>query len=123
MTEAQRLAVKELLGKLAITHFHHGAAIGADEQASFLARDLGLKVTALPGDIAADRSDAAHRDFDNPPEPPLARNKKLVDFTHLLIAAPDGPERRSGTWSTVNHARSKKKPIYLVMPDGRVIEE
>lgn len=122
MTEAQKVAVKKLLEDLAITHFQHGAAVGADEEASFVARDLGLKVTGYPGNISADRSKTAHADFWSAEAPPLDRNKKLVDFAHLLIAAPDGARRRSGTWSTVDYARGKKKPVWLVSPDGGVSE-
>lgn len=48
MTEAQKGAVRRLLVELQITHFEHGAAIGADEQASLVARELGLKLTARP---------------------------------------------------------------------------
>ncbi len=120
MTDAQKVAVRKVLGDLAITHFQHGAAIGADEEASFIARDFGLKVTGHPGNIAADRSKTAHADLWSPEAPPLDRNKKLVDSTHLLIAAPDGPERRSGTWSTVQYARKKKKNVWVIMPDGSV---
>jgi len=119
MTDAQKEAVNKLLAELEITHFQHGAAIGADEEASFIARDLSLKVTGRPGNIPVDRSKTAHAEYWSPEEAPLDRNKKLVDLSHLLIATPDGPKRlRSGTWATVNYAKKKKKTVWIVMPDG-----
>jgi hypothetical protein len=37
----------------------------------------------------------------------------------VLIATPDGPERRgSGTWYTVNAARRRERRIVIVWPNG-----
>lgn len=119
MTELQKSTVQRLLVELEVTHFEHGAAIGADEEASRVARELGLKITARPANIAGERSDVAEADRWVEAAAPLDRNKKLVDFSHFLIATPDGPERpRSGTWTTVNYARSKKKSVWVIMPNG-----
>jgi hypothetical protein len=58
-------------------------------------------------------------------KPYLSRNKDIVLETELLIATPGEEEEqiRSGTWSTVRYARSLKRMINIVLPDGRVIAE
>lgn len=52
------------------------------------------------------------------------RDKDIVDMSERMIATPFCPEiARSGTWTTVRYARKKNKPLWIVMPDGQVIEE
>ncbi len=52
-----------------------------------------------------------------PPEPPLSRNKKIVDDCDILIALPIDPNKeevRSGTWSTIRYARKQNKQIIII---------
>lgn len=111
-----------LLKELDVGTLLHGAAIGADEQASLVAQRLDLKVKAYPSDVEDQRGLEAFAHDWKPAARPLERNKTMVANAHLLIATPDGPEKmRSGTWATIRFARDKKKAVYVVMPDGEVL--
>jgi len=117
MTDGQKAEVERLFVELRVTTLYHGAAIGADEEASLIAQRLGINVRAFPGNVDADRSKHAHADSWEKPESPLARNKAMVKRAHFVIAAPDGPERpRSGTWATIRFARDEGKTVHLVVP-------
>jgi hypothetical protein len=96
LTERQSAALVHLLART--TTLHHGGAIGADQQAEIIARQLGIAtIVHLP---------AGTRSTDY-----LARNREIVDVSAELFAAPDGPERmRSGTWATVRYARKQQRP-------------
>lgn len=117
MTEKQLAEVERLFKDLGITTIYHGAAVGADEQASLIAQRMELNVRAFPGNVAADRSRLAHANAWEPPNTPLQRNKAMVKRAHLVIAAPDGPEKpRSATWATIRMANTQGKKIYVVEP-------
>ena len=53
--------------------------------------------------------------------PYLERNRKIVDNSDMLLAAPAGPEAehlRSGTWSTIRYAIKMGKRVFIILPDG-----
>src|SRR5271157_929261 len=103
--------------------FHHGLCIGADEQAAEIAKKLGYRVVAHPG-LASDpknlryRSEFAGNDEMREAKPFIARDREMVDETERMLATPISrmEEVRSGTWTTVRYARSKNKPIDLILP-------
>jgi len=107
---------------------HHGACVGADEQAVLLARELKLpvRIVAYPANFspasglvsldAIEASDEVKRAAD-----PLARNRDIVDATSALIACPDtAAPARSGTWSTIRYARCRDKLVVIIDPEGTV---
>lgn len=108
-----------------VSEFHHGDCIGSDEQAHYLAQYFLVPVTIHPplrGDLRAFcQRAAAIRAADQY----LQRNRNIVDDTDILIATPRSftPERRSGTWATVNYARKIGRPIFIINPDGETIVE
>lgn len=125
MANAQGRAVSDLLERLNPTEFHHGDCLGADDEAVILARDLGVpRVLGHPPDNDSMRA-FVYSDEEFEPQPYLMRNRDIVDSTDVLIAAPYGTSetQRSGTWSTVRYARKLKRPIYIVLPRGRVETE
>lgn len=89
----------------AMTEFHHGAAVGADDQAAAEVMFRRFKVREVP-----------HRPEHHTSEALLARNREIVDAADLLIAAPesDKEELRSGTWATVRYARQKGIPVVML---------
>lgn len=106
--------------------FHHGLCIGADEQAHRLALKWGYRVHGHPPAWAGKMANLPPTDFAMlyPALSYLDRNKRIVEDCDLLIAAPNGPEIvRSGTWSTIRHARKLRRPVMLVMPNGDVTLE
>ena len=113
------------------TEFHHGACVGADEEAAQVVIEMDpcdgtrdWKVVAHPCDILDMVSlvaKAAYSDFQRLPKPPLDRNHDIVDACDVLLACPKGPEEmRSGTWATVRYARKQSKRVVIFWPDGRV---
>lgn len=121
MTLAQKRALRGVMNSIRMGEFHHGSCVGADAQAHHLA--LGrCEVHVHPSTLRAKTAPClGYRMY--PPRPPLDRNHDIVDATEMLIATPRGEdeELRSGTWATVRYARKKKRPIILVLPDGRVV--
>jgi predicted Rossmann-fold nucleotide-binding protein len=117
MTERQKLEVERLFKELGVTTVYHGGAVGADEEASLIAQRLGINIRGFPGNIESDRSKLAHADAWEKPAAALSRNKAMVKRAHLVIAAPDGPEKpRSATWSTIRFAKAEGKKLLIVEP-------
>lgn len=124
MTTAQWQVVGTFLrnshGKL-----HHGDCVGADAEAHDIALKLGLEIVIHPPLYDTKRAFCSGYHEIRMPKPYLSRNKDIVLETEQLIAAPGEEEEqvRSGTWSTVRYARSLKRAISIVLPDGRTIVE
>lgn len=100
---------------------HHGDCVMSDHEAHGIAREAGWSITLHPPTDERQRAFCVG-DREWSAKPYLERNRDIVDATIGLIAAPAGfeEELRSGTWSTVRYARTKGKPIKIVMPDGSV---
>lgn len=101
--------------------WYHGDAIGADEQAHYVALSRGLVVHLHPCDVEGQRAFCPGAATVAEVRPPLVRNRDIVSMVDGMYACPSGPEHaRSGTWSTVRHARGKGMAVVVVWPDGRV---
>lgn len=122
---AQADAVDLVLRGFEPTEFHHGDCVGADAQACEIVWRMPrcyegrIKIVSHPPDNDKKRAHAQSH-VELAPLPYLDRNKKIVDATEILVAAPAGvrEEVRSGTWATVRYARKRGKPILLVLPTG-----
>src|SRR5574342_318495 len=119
MTEVQRNEVERLLKELDPRHVHHGDCVGADQEFHSMCEgrirhihpsNLGHKRAWCEGDIV-------YR-----PNPPLKRNRHIVNMSDELIAAPYQylEVMRSGTWATIRYAKQKGIKIHIVYPDGKV---
>jgi hypothetical protein len=101
--------------------FHHGDCVGADAEASEIARRLGFRIVAHPPTNVKKR---AYVPVDEvfPPRPYLERNHVIVSVTDILFACPgEVPEQlRSGTWATLRYARKLRKKLCIIFPDGAV---
>lgn len=107
--------------------FHHGACIGADEQAAKLAADLGFKVVAHPG-LAKDPTNLMYRSEwtgsheTREAKPFIARDHDIVDETEMMLATPLTYEelQRSGTWTTIRYAKKKGRvegaTLHIIKP-------
>lgn len=125
MAPRQRKAVAQLLYRLNPSEVHLGDCIGADSEAYDEAVRIGATTIGHPADGTKKR---AFRDYDREraPKPPLTRNSDIaLAGVDGLIAAPSGfvEVLRSGTWATVRYARKLGRRIWVVRPDGKVIEE
>ena len=129
MTEAQRKSLRQVLkelhsGELGEDEFHYGACIGADTQAVLEAIDVGYVVIAYPAsDVASSKQGLIpEQAIVVAAQPALKRNPLIVANSDILIATPKymSESLRSGTWTTVRHARKQSKPIIYIWPNGRV---
>lgn len=128
MTADQRSQLWSYLDRNRFTEFHHGACVGADDDASdivYCQQKTTQKIIAHPPTVktlvsqrAIDVSDEVREPFDY-----LIRNRHIVDSCDLLLATPAGPEeQRSGTWATIRYARKTQRPIVIFWPDGTISE-
>lgn len=136
MTSEQRQAFYRLICEIPeLDAFHHGACIGADEEAAVMVAEIRensdmdarghVIVThpCTPRGMVSEKAIAVS-DETREPKPPLDRNKDIVNDIDILVACPSGLEvHRFGTWSTIRYARRSKKPIVIVWPDGSVTKE
>jgi hypothetical protein len=126
MTEHQEVAVASLLDVLCARggHVHHGDCVGADAQFHALARERGLRVEIHPPSAPKHRA-WLKGDIMWPTYDYLDRNRHIVNCTGILIATPREREEqvRSGTWSTIRKARREHRRIFIVRPDGKILEE
>lgn len=101
--------------------FHHGDCVGADCTAHDLACEVGYRPIIHPPENPVKRAwcKAAPEDI-REPKPYLDRNKDIVAESDAMIAAPGEKDEqlRSGTWSTIRHARKLGRRIVIVFPDG-----
>jgi len=121
MTSPQRWRVISLLAETNAREFHHGDCVGADEEASGLAKAEHYKVHVHPASDVAPRKRAhSYADHVHEAKPALKRNTDLATVCTVLIATPKEYEEvvRSGTWSTIRRAKKLKREIYIVFPDG-----
>jgi hypothetical protein len=133
MTSAQKLmfdAIMFTANEHNAMEFHHGDCVGSDKEAHeavlLLSKHLKCTVKTIihPPTIKTKRA-FCHSDESREPLPYLDRNQKIVDATDVLIATPAEKKEklRSGTWATVRRARKQGKPIFIINPDGTLIEE
>lgn len=129
MTPAQKTAFRAFIERSRPTAFRHGCCVGADADAAEIVREIlgaaGI-IIGHPSDIPAMTSRAAELSCGevHPPEPPLDRNRIIVDHSEVLVACPNAPEKlRSGTWATVRYARRTEKRNVIIWPDGTCVEE
>ena len=126
----QLAAVKEKLKSLkeeGFDEFHHGACIGADEQAAKIAKELGFRVVAHPG-LAKDPTNMMYRtewtgsDEVLEAKPFIERDHNIVNATEVMLATPltHGEITRSGTWTTVRYAKKQGRvegsTLYVIRP-------
>ena len=116
-TEYQLIELLNLLTHLNGTEFHHGDCKGVDEQAALIAKSLGYKVVCHPPKSNELR---AFSPYDECREPLtyLARDRKIVDETDVLIVVPLHTEwqPKGGTWYTHDYAVKKNKPLTIIYP-------
>lgn len=132
MTVIQRAFVQAIVAVAADADYDtaiHGDCIGADAEFDRLAVHYGYpfsiaNVLRYPGKVR-DRDRAFTGPEAAPPAPPLDRNHRIVDESHVMVAAPSTQHEvlRSGTWATIRYARSQGRPLYVVFPNGRVSVE
>lgn len=122
LTPGQREQIAVLLQDA--TQVLHGDCIGADASFHEMALDAGVPIVVHPPDQDDRRAFCQGAAFLMAPAPYLTRNRAIVTFCDLLVAAPKEtrepiPSRGQGTWSTVRYARKIDRPFVIVWPRTR----
>ena len=104
-----------------IKEVHHGDCVGS--VTDFHNECVSRKITTIihPPNVNSMRS-FCKGDEIKEPQPYLTRNKSIVNSSDMLIAFPktEIETSRSGTWSTVRYAKTRKKKIIIVFPSGEI---
>ena len=113
MSQNQKEQFVLKLFELGLTEFHHGDCKGADSEAHDIVREFFPEVYIVihPPEIVhtqAFKGGDEHR----MPKAYVKRDRDIVDETEYLIGAPLTNEEvwRSGSWTTIRHARKTNKP-------------
>ena len=120
MTHQQINTFTKLLFELGAEVLIHGDCIGADADAHVLAMGQEIEVRKRPCNLQSQRAFTDGGIIIAEPEPPLDRNRKIVDDGDILLACPSSHEEelRSGTWATIRYARRNDVPLTIIWPDG-----
>ena len=99
--------------------FHSGDCVGSDGIAHTFGLLMGMYLIGHIPDIDTLRAFLSYDEIRRP-LPYLVRNKNIVKETKMLLATPATKAEvlRSGTWSTIRYARSLKRKIVIIFPDG-----
>lgn len=118
MTDNQVDKFGGLIIGLKPSEFHHGDCVGSDEMAHEIVREVmpECRILIHPPTLRKFRA-FCEGDYHYQVKPYLERNRDIVACTDLLIATPNGLEkRRSGTWATIRHARDLNLNIEIIYP-------
>jgi hypothetical protein len=127
MEPPQVRTVLRILGALApCNRLDHGDCEGADVQMHRLFNRSGKRIVIHPPTDAKLRAWCEREEQFAvvqvlAPQPYLARNRDIAEVCDVFLAGPheNFVERMaSGTWAAVRYARSIKKPLVIVRPDG-----
>jgi hypothetical protein len=103
---------------------HHGCCVGVDEEAHWLAFEMGFGSVGHPP--ADDRlmmplvDDGLMFIELRPPKPYHDRNRDIVDESDFVLGFPKDDSGKGGTWYTINYARSAGVPVTVCHRDGTV---
>jgi len=111
--------VRRMLVEHKPSEVHHGDCIGADADFHQLSRSENIRVVIHPPVKDVNRA-FCNGDVVLPPKPYITRDDDIIDAVDVMIATPKEYNMilRSGTWTTVRHARKKGKTVFVILPDG-----
>jgi len=120
MTPSQEARVRALLLALRPATVHHGDCVGSDARFHAICREaLGdaVRIVVHPPENPALRA-FMPGDEVLPPRPYIARDDDIIAASSTIIATPGEAAEvlRSGTWTTIRHARKAGKDVRIVTP-------
>jgi hypothetical protein len=100
---------------------HHGCCIGADYQVALIAKGLDFTVIGHPPiNEKFMMGEMYLNDVTRKPKTYLERDLNIITESAYLLATPKTMKKvpRSGTWTTIEYAKSAKLPYTIIYPDG-----
>jgi len=126
--EQQQFVEKFLIeNRIKITQCRHGECVGADEQFHLLVEEIiGSHVLHLHPPYKKDLRSTLCQNYAVKYQPLgyLARDRQIVNCSDILIGTPVdafAANPRSGTWYTLNFAKSVGTNTITIMPDGEIL--
>lgn len=121
MTDAQKQRLQWLLaGMPRPAWLHHGLCVGADAEAHEIALAMDMLIEGHPPTNPKMMAKLEGFGFLNMPLPYLVRNRRIVDKTSELIAAPRNEAIVGGTWSTIHYAKGVGRKVTIIYAHGAV---
>ena len=122
MSKEQQARLCDLLDELpCLSNVRHGDCVGVDEKAHEIVRSRCPQMTIHihPPLNEKDRAFCGG-DVTHDAETYLKRDRVMVNDSDVLLAFPDSRNERlrSGTWTTIRHARRTGRPLIIVFPAG-----
>jgi hypothetical protein len=124
LTVRQKQNFHRIITMLNAREGHHGDCVGGDRFSHTAMKEHSMRIIIHPPIDAKARAFCRGNETREPKDY-LVRNHDIVDETEALIAMPKGETEviRSGTWATVRYARKLHRPIYLLLPSGKIVVE
>jgi hypothetical protein len=121
MSDVAKKRLIEFIESNNITEVHHGDCVGADKDFHDICESFNIKIIIHPP-IIDDLRAFCKSDVILEPKDYHVRNNYIVDSTDMLIGFPNSKKEtlRSGTWSTIRHARRTGKDLHIIFPNGDV---
>lgn len=124
ITFRQAKAFRDLIFTWKIKEFHHGDCVGADDEAATILH-ITLPAVIIHSHPCIIEDKRAHNPYANIVHEvmkPLSRNDVLVKVGTHMVGFPAGfrEEQRGGTWYTIRKAARRKRPLLIILPDGRI---
>lgn len=125
MSDEQKFSFETLMEQLTPDELHEGCCIGVDSEAYIYAKERSIFTVGHPGFYAKNPDDLSKRDIrqrDCMMEATnhFARNRNIVNTSDIMIGIPYKLDGIGGTNYTINYARTKMKPIYIIHRDGKI---
>jgi len=78
-----------------------------------------IKIIVYPGHSAVDGDTSFHFDYSDadeisPSESYFKRNRRIVDDSDFMLAAPFNQIQKGGTWYTINYSKKQGKGINVI---------
>lgn len=102
--------------------FHQGQCIGVDVKAAKILSESFKIISHPPTNQSLVGSSPV--DESRPKKGYFARNRDIVNESDIMIVVPAQMQHQNygGTWYTHDYALEKKKPTYVIYPDGSLCE-
>lgn len=134
LSQEQHNALDKFLFKIKKENFNtittiQGGCIGADEQFYHLSKVYDMYRITYPGHSAKDNTSLSF-DYSDSNEIAISktyfeRNRNIVNDSYLMVACPYGDDfnKSGGTNYTINYSIKQGKKIYIILPDGKIINK
>lgn len=124
-TREQRATFCRLVAEWKPSEIHHGDCFGADAEIQAIAIKRKIPTISHPPENISKRAFTTGNREVRKVKSYLVRNANIVMEVDVLMAFPETfkEELRSGTWATIREARRVQKPVIVIWPNGKRLDD